>query len=357
LALTRLEGSPVEAGSVITIVDARGGHYALAGPQIVCGRDASCDVVLQDTQVSRRHFMLRCGPGGWLIEDLASTNGTWLNGIRLVAGQPQRLCFGDLVTAGTLALTMEPGALPSGYAASAVAPAGVPAPASIAAAAEPAARSGPAEAVRPSAWHWLGSVAAASAAALIAAGALLPWVRVRLQLSPEKALQSALEGVPDAGRWTGLLQSLLDRGKQIVPPQLQAPIQEALQPTDHVIRGLDGYGTFMLVIALIVLIALACDLLLRLQRSGFPGVVYLLGAVLPLALLLNDVVRFNALGAQDLLFGVSLGQLVEGAGRITDVQVTPLTGLYVAAAGCVLLFGAGLARALAPLSFRRPQRG
>jgi hypothetical protein len=44
------------------------------------GRSRDCDVVLDDTGISRRHAQIRPGGTGWEIEDLGSTNGVLVNG-------------------------------------------------------------------------------------------------------------------------------------------------------------------------------------------------------------------------------------------------------------------------------------
>jgi hypothetical protein len=54
--------------------------------------------------VSRRHARLLCRPEGWLLEDLHSTNGTFVNEARLLPGRPVPLRSGDLVRFGTLAV-------------------------------------------------------------------------------------------------------------------------------------------------------------------------------------------------------------------------------------------------------------
>lgn len=46
------------------------------------GKGADCAVVLKDPQVSRAHAMLRVTPEGILLEDLQSTNGTFIRGVR-----------------------------------------------------------------------------------------------------------------------------------------------------------------------------------------------------------------------------------------------------------------------------------
>jgi hypothetical protein len=60
----------------------------------------SCDLVLSgDPLVSSRHADLRVVDGRWLLTDLRSTNGTWVNGARLVhsavVGPGDRVRFGD----------------------------------------------------------------------------------------------------------------------------------------------------------------------------------------------------------------------------------------------------------------------
>jgi FHA domain/DUF1707 SHOCT-like domain len=71
-----------------------------SGPQhrFTIGRDAGCDMVLPDPTVSRWHAGLRRCGGGWLLDDLGSTNGTTLNGWRVRAWVPVH--DGDLVCFG-----------------------------------------------------------------------------------------------------------------------------------------------------------------------------------------------------------------------------------------------------------------
>lgn len=52
--------------------------------------------------VSRQHAVLVYQGGGYTIEDLNSSNGTWLNGNRLLAGQAYPLRSGDHIQLGEL---------------------------------------------------------------------------------------------------------------------------------------------------------------------------------------------------------------------------------------------------------------
>src|SRR5438105_15715460 len=55
------------------------------------GRLGSLEIVLDDSSVSRRHAEIRFQPPqGWLVRDLESTNGTYLNATRLGGDKPLR---------------------------------------------------------------------------------------------------------------------------------------------------------------------------------------------------------------------------------------------------------------------------
>lgn len=68
----------------------------------VLGRDGSdVDYVVPDEGISRRHLMLFLSGEELYAEDLASTNGTYINGRRLKAGEPVQLCEGDCLFLGS----------------------------------------------------------------------------------------------------------------------------------------------------------------------------------------------------------------------------------------------------------------
>ena len=60
-----------------------GATVALGARPVVVGAHSSCDLVLVDPQVSRRHAELAITPEGIRIKDLGSTNGTWWQGTRV----------------------------------------------------------------------------------------------------------------------------------------------------------------------------------------------------------------------------------------------------------------------------------
>ena len=66
--------------------------------ELILGRHDSCDVLLSDPSVSRRHARLSFRDGSWVLQDLDSTNGTLVNGVQVgrCALRPgDRLALGD----------------------------------------------------------------------------------------------------------------------------------------------------------------------------------------------------------------------------------------------------------------------
>ncbi len=80
------------AGQIIKLVE----------PDITLGRDLSNHVVIGDSEVSRTHARLRWQDDGHIIQDLRSTNGTWVNGRPVITAS--RLTAGDKVTLGKVSV-------------------------------------------------------------------------------------------------------------------------------------------------------------------------------------------------------------------------------------------------------------
>lgn len=75
------------------------GHSFTLGsaPQTI-GRSANNGIVINDAEISRRHAQITPKSDGYVLEDLGSTNGSFINGMRL--NQPTTLKHGDSVEFG-----------------------------------------------------------------------------------------------------------------------------------------------------------------------------------------------------------------------------------------------------------------
>ncbi len=75
-----------------------GKTFLLEGAEIILGRDPTCTISINDAQVSRRHARLTLSSGGYILQDLGSTNGTFVNGQRVTGEHP--LTVGELIALG-----------------------------------------------------------------------------------------------------------------------------------------------------------------------------------------------------------------------------------------------------------------
>ena len=75
-----------------------GAAYTLEGDQMSIGRDSTNEIVINDAEISRRHARLTFQGGKYVLEDLGSTNGTFVNGQRLAG--PRVLKAGEVVSFG-----------------------------------------------------------------------------------------------------------------------------------------------------------------------------------------------------------------------------------------------------------------
>jgi pSer/pThr/pTyr-binding forkhead associated (FHA) protein len=76
--------------------------FGLETSPVIIGRNADCDLVLDDDSVSRHHAALEQLGGVWQIHDLGSRNGTWINGAKLMGEQALR--HSDTVNVGRVRL-------------------------------------------------------------------------------------------------------------------------------------------------------------------------------------------------------------------------------------------------------------
>jgi pSer/pThr/pTyr-binding forkhead associated (FHA) protein len=75
-----------------------GRTFPLEVPELTIGRDVSNQIPINDAEVSRKHVRLTLKNNGYVVEDLGSTNGTFVNGQRI--SNPTVLKMGDLVAFG-----------------------------------------------------------------------------------------------------------------------------------------------------------------------------------------------------------------------------------------------------------------
>jgi hypothetical protein len=75
-----------------------------SSPEVTIGRDPSSECHLQDDTISARHARLTFHHNQWWLEDLQSTNGTFLNQERLDV--PTVIVTGDELRCGTVDLTI-----------------------------------------------------------------------------------------------------------------------------------------------------------------------------------------------------------------------------------------------------------
>jgi len=92
-----------DARLVVTEGPSAGAELSLAG-ELTIGRDQGADLVLDDPGVSRNHARVTADAEGVVIEDLGSSNGTFVNGQALTG--PRRLAEGDNVQLGTAILEL-----------------------------------------------------------------------------------------------------------------------------------------------------------------------------------------------------------------------------------------------------------
>ncbi|NJM06613.1 FHA domain-containing protein [Candidatus Gracilibacteria bacterium] len=95
-------GRRIEVDVRAAILVGRKDHTRGIFPDIDLGLDGG-----YDAGVSRKHAIISTRDGGYMLEDLASANGTFINGRKLAAQTPTALHNGDEVKFGTLILRYE----------------------------------------------------------------------------------------------------------------------------------------------------------------------------------------------------------------------------------------------------------
>lgn len=87
--LNRLENLPYKLNDSYSI-----------GQEISLGRSNNNDIVLKDPYISKRHFRIVKDENEYFIEDLNSSNGTYVNGERIF--DVKKLAYGDIIKVGNI---------------------------------------------------------------------------------------------------------------------------------------------------------------------------------------------------------------------------------------------------------------
>jgi hypothetical protein len=95
---SRRAGGLAPTTAILTVGTQR---FAIPAAGADIGRSSECLICLADPQVSRRHARLDWNAGAWVITDLGSTNGTYVNGRRV---PKQALRRGDEIRVGSTLL-------------------------------------------------------------------------------------------------------------------------------------------------------------------------------------------------------------------------------------------------------------
>ena len=75
-----------------------GRRYPCGTAALTIGRTDECEIPIPDTSISRRHARIECTAKGYIIADLGSTNGTFVNNVPIPG--PTALQDGDYVRIG-----------------------------------------------------------------------------------------------------------------------------------------------------------------------------------------------------------------------------------------------------------------
>lgn len=108
---------PVAAGAAATASSPTTAALRLVGDGVVLsvaaegeyliGREPTCDLTVVDPTVSRRHAIVSLRQGALTVRDEGSTNGTYVNGVRLDGGTEHPLKPGDQIQLGSVKFRVE----------------------------------------------------------------------------------------------------------------------------------------------------------------------------------------------------------------------------------------------------------
>lgn len=97
----REAGGSAAGGPRLEVVRGQGGPYLLTGENATIGRSEEATITLKDPSSSRKHASIERTGRGWMLNDLGSANGTYLNGATV---KESALQDGDIILIGNTEL-------------------------------------------------------------------------------------------------------------------------------------------------------------------------------------------------------------------------------------------------------------
>ena len=99
--------APKVKGSTLVVTEGplAGTAIPLTGEQVTIGRAPDSTIVVDDDYASSRHARIYAAEGAWLVEDLGSTNGTWIDRTRITS--PTVLPVGAPLRVGRTTLQLQ----------------------------------------------------------------------------------------------------------------------------------------------------------------------------------------------------------------------------------------------------------
>ncbi len=93
----------------IGILGRSGSRTSIAKERFFIGRDGHCDLIVEDTQVSRKHALIQRSEQGFTISDLGSRNGVTINDRKIGDGEKVELNDADCIGLGSTVLVYREG--------------------------------------------------------------------------------------------------------------------------------------------------------------------------------------------------------------------------------------------------------
>lgn len=105
------KSSVIPHGPCYSLIDGRLCYTVSGQNRVICGRNIDAEIVFDsgDPSISRIHCQFIEDDGKWMLEDLNSRNGTFLNGVKLNPNQPVAVKPGDVIGIGTAKLEVVEG--------------------------------------------------------------------------------------------------------------------------------------------------------------------------------------------------------------------------------------------------------